>query len=87
MRTIRLQDCFNIVVTLFQTNGVHRYGTIESNLKVFDEDSAEPDDFTCAMDAIESVILAHACAGVDIEDAKYVEGLRTSINAIANKLL
>lgn len=36
------------------------------------------------IDAIESLVLAHACGGVDVEDAKYVEGVTTAIDACLN---
>ena len=38
------------------------------------------------MDAIESLILAHACAGVDIADLAYVEGIETAVDACYNRL-
>lgn len=34
--------------------------------------------------ALESLLLAHACAGVDIESPAYLEGLETALEAIAN---
>jgi hypothetical protein len=36
--------------------------------------------------AIESMILAHAAAGVDIQSPDYVEGLETAIQACHNEL-
>ena len=37
-------------------------------------------------DAIESLILAHACAGIDVTSPAYVEGIETAVEAIANHL-
>ena len=37
-----------------------------------------------AIDAILSLILAHACAGIDIESPAYLEGIETAFDAIAN---
>ena len=37
-----------------------------------------------AIDATESLILAHACAGVDVESAAYIEGINTALEAIDN---
>ena len=34
--------------------------------------------------AIESLVLAHACAGVSVKDVRYLEGLRTAIDAVEN---
>lgn len=36
-----------------------------------------------AMDAITSMILAHACAGVDIGSAAYAEGVEAALQCIA----
>ena len=38
------------------------------------------------IDAIESLILAHAIAGVDIESSSYLEGIETTIDAIGNNI-
>lgn len=46
-------------------------GTIKSSL--------EPE-----ADAIESIVLAHAVAGVDVECPKYLEGIETAVEAIFN---
>ena len=40
-----------------------------------------------AVDGIESLVLGHAGAGIDVESPAYVEGLTTSIEAIGNNLL
>lgn len=40
--------------------------------------------FNGAMDGIASIILAHACAEVDIQSPEYVEGIRTATQACAN---
>jgi ribosomal protein S30 len=42
-----------------------------------------------AVDGIESLVLAHAhaCAGIDVESPAYVEGLKTTVEAIGNNLL
>ena len=35
-------------------------------------------------DIVESMILAHACAGVDVSDYKYIDGLYNCLEAMAN---
>jgi hypothetical protein len=35
-------------------------------------------------DGIESMILAHAIAGIDIESPAYLEGIETAIDAVGN---
>lgn len=37
-----------------------------------------------AVDAIESIILGHACAGIDIESPAYIEGIETAQQALTN---
>ena len=41
-------------------------------------------NYNTMIDAIGSLILAHACAGVNVEDKKYMEGIQTAIEACAN---
>jgi hypothetical protein len=38
------------------------------------------------LDAVESIALAHACAGIDVQDARYVQGLETALQAAENTL-
>jgi hypothetical protein len=40
-----------------------------------------------AVDALESLVLAHACAGINVASPLYVDGLRTAIDAIQNHWL
>lgn len=42
--------------------------------------------FNAAYDAIESLVLAHALAGIDVEEPAYQKGLQTTLEAIANNL-
>jgi len=65
-------------------------GCIESGLKVPEvgdgEDAESNHDYNVATDAIESLILAHACAGIDVSSLDYLEGLETALEACANNL-
>lgn len=65
-------------------------GCIQSNLKMpeigDDEDAKENHDYNIAIDAIESLVLAHACAGVIINFQTYLEGLNVAIETCASKL-
>lgn len=49
-------------------------------------DPEEDAHFITAMDAIESVILGHACAGIDVCSPAYLKGIETALEAVANKL-
>ena len=42
--------------------------------------------FNAAIDGLEALILAHACAGVDIASPAYIEGIETAVDAIGNNL-
>jgi hypothetical protein len=44
----------------------------------------DDDAYDLMLDGIESLVLAHACAGVNVEDTEYMEGLNTALEAIAN---
>jgi hypothetical protein len=39
-------------------------------------------EYYWGMRAIESLVLAHACAGIDVADHKYIEGIQTAIEAL-----
>ena len=82
--TIQL-PCFGIVVTLSEKDPENpaRYvgGTIKSDLHIIECDSEE---YNAAIDGLESLILAHACAGIDISTPAYIEGIETAEAAIGN---
>jgi hypothetical protein len=83
MKTIET-NCFGIVVTLDGKGG----GAIKSDLH---DDSTESDRgerlaFNDGMDAIESLVLAHAVAGIDIAQPAYLEGIETAVEAYANQI-
>lgn len=88
-KTIRL-PCFGIVIIL-ETEGsgfdyrINGSGRITSDLHEDEEDDAD-NRLDAAFDAIEGVILAHACAGVNVEDHAYVEGIETAVFAATDNL-
>lgn len=79
MRTIKL-PCYEMVVELDDTGEA---GTIRSALSAaVDEnprDAVDATALTSALDAIESLVLAHACAGIDVESPAYIEGIETAV--------
>ena len=85
MKTIEL-PCFKIVVKLGDEDpghpGLYLGGAIESDLH---EDEI-PDEYNISIDAIESMILAHACAGIDIESDAYIKGIETAVESVSNNL-
>jgi hypothetical protein len=59
-------------------------GAVRSSFKDgLSEDDLTP-DFDNMIDAIEALVLGHACAGVDVESPAYAEGLQTAFQALAN---
>lgn len=38
-----------------------------------------------ALDGLEALILAHACAGIDVTAPVYLEGIETAVDAIVNQ--
>ena len=77
MRTIKL-PCFGIIVEVFPEGG----GRISSGLR--DPEDESDVKYITAGNTLESLILAHACAGVDIESNAYVMGIETAIEVIFN---
>ena len=71
-----------IELSLTCVDGGKRSGSIRSSLHTSEDD----EEFNAAMHTIESIVLAHVCAGIDVTDSRYVEGLRTCIEACANNL-
>jgi hypothetical protein len=66
---------------------------INSTLR--DGPDAEPEDiedlqaeaaFNAGCDVVESIILAHVRAGVDVQSREYKEGLETTLEALYNNL-
>ena len=39
-----------------------------------------------AFGGLESLVLGHACAGIDITSSAYLEGIETAVDAIVNQL-
>jgi hypothetical protein len=77
---------FGIVITIdYDAEGRPIAGSIVSELQEneIDEDTQV---YNVAMDAIESMVLAHAMAEIDVTSNGYIEGLDTAVNACANNL-
>ena len=52
-----------------------------------DEQQVSRHMFNGAMDGIESILLALACEGVDIETTEFREALKTTTDAVSNNVL
>lgn len=78
MKTINL-PAYGMVVTLAGSGG-----TIKSNLKDGDPADYGDAEYLAGVDAIESLVLAHAVAGIDVTSPAYLEGLETAVEALTN---
>jgi hypothetical protein len=81
--TIKLKlDRDWIQIILPQPDGEgQRSGRLTSSLR---DARLDAEQYNAAIDAIESMVLAHACAGIDVTDRRYVKGLRTALQACAD---
>lgn len=84
MKTIKL-PIYDIVV---ETDGKGS-GTIASALKdenVLASNEPDPDTlaYNAAMDAVESMILSCACAGLDIKAPAFITAIQTTVDAVGN---
>jgi hypothetical protein len=59
-------------------------GSISSNL--IDTGAVGEEKLDGAMHGIESLVLAHACVGMDVETPEYLQGLETAIDGAINNL-
>ena len=83
---IRL-PCYGITIRLDRKPSVKEpgSGTITSDLKQdTNAEDANYAEYAAAVDGLESLVLAHACAGIDVASPAYIEGIETAVNAIAN---
>ena len=56
----------------------------DENNNESEEDAIGRQRYNAAVDALEAIVLAHACAGIDIGDPRYVIGLETALDAFSN---
>jgi hypothetical protein len=76
MKNINL-PCFGIEIELIGPDHC-QFGTIKSKLHSPDESPTEKTMFN----AIERLVLAHACFGVDVSTNEYVAGLESAVDVI-----
>lgn len=76
-----LLPIFNIVVQVYYEGTTPCGGSISSSMHELGED-----EFNNAMDGIESMILAHAIAGLDIRNPRYLEGIEVAVQSCANNI-
>jgi hypothetical protein len=67
-----------ITVTVLPDGSGKLATRIEQSMEIGDE------AFNAAVNAVESLVLAHACAGVPVDSEDYVTGVKTTLEAISN---
>ena len=80
-------DSFGIEITLSDPNeygDVNGVITSELHEEPTDEMDTDHTIYNSMMDAIESMILAHACAGIDVTTPAYACGIETAVQACAD---
>jgi len=75
---------FGIVIT-FHPDDTHN-ATIVSDMHepIEEQEGEESIGFEAGVNAIESMVLAHFCAGIDVTLPEYLEGIETAYNALGN---
>lgn len=78
--TIRLPTFDMVVITNLEG------GTITSNmLEKTERDDPELSELCAAVDAIESMVLSHAIAGIDIQSPAYLEGIEVAFSCVQQR--
>ena len=75
-RTIRL-PCYGITIALAGEN------SIVSDLR--EPETTANRRYNSVVDGLEALILAHACAGVDVTSPAYLEGIETAVDAVLTR--
>ena len=81
MKTLAL-NCFDITIGYNPAN--IQAATISSTLK--EPIGTVNDAYDASIDALESLILAHFCAGIDVSTSAYIEGIETAVQALMNNV-
>ena len=81
MSTLEI-PCYGITIKYDNENKAG--AVLTSQMK--EPETAENAFFNAAIDGIESMILAHFCAGVDVLERGYIKGIETAIESIANNV-
>jgi hypothetical protein len=74
--------CYGIIINW---NGEDK-GSAAISSDLHEKDSSENSLYNAAIDGIESLILAHFCAGIEVDSPAYVEGIQTATDACGNNI-
>ena len=90
--TVIITDVYGIVVNLTGDGGgsitsdLHEFISDDSSDDSSDDDAEQLADYNNAMNGIESVVLGHAIAGIDITTPAYLEGIESAVQGCANSI-
>jgi CheY-specific phosphatase CheX len=72
-----------IVIELTGDGAGHITDTMHEEIHPMEDadEQLSKEAFNNMLDAITSLILGHACAGVDVETPEYIEGIETALGA------
>lgn len=75
---------FGLVVEVEEDGGAFLQGTLKEEVPGINDEGLK--EYNAAMDGIESLILGHASAGVDVSSKEYIEGLKSAVEGCANNI-
>lgn len=82
---LRIDKSAIITIHPVNDNGVIS-GTITSNLHTDKYNSEAGTPYDHAIDGLESLVLAHYCAGINVQDNLYIKGIQVALESIDNNL-
>jgi hypothetical protein len=80
-----MQVIFNVDDVRFELEVNGKSGTILSNLRSQFDVTDGDEGLGAALDAVESMVLAQACAGIQVTSGAYAEALRTVLEKLSNE--
>lgn len=83
--TIKL-PVFGISLEIYTDDEGETRGSITSDLHERENDLVLDTDYNVGMDALESFILACACAGVDICSVRFIQAIEETVESLSNNL-
>ena len=75
---------FGLVVEIESDGSAFLQGTLKEDVPGINDEGLK--EYNAAMDGIESLILGHAAAGIDVTSKEYLEGLRSAVEGCANNI-
>ncbi len=73
--------CYRMFIRLRRNNDGQWEGEIHSNLR--DHVSEDCKEYLAAVLAIETMVLNHACRGIEVESLSYANGIERAVDAIS----